>query len=188
MANTISEEISVKASAAKPSGEPSPGDKTLGLEPVIRFYAIEDVDETEEGEEAEILVVHESSLAVSKQNPIKRKSPYIDMLDHEGPSVVSAMCNLTIGVFEYLEITSPVEVDKGVAYAQRTLKGAVFKNYREVLVGCRRSAKELAGDEWNLVKLAGLSADDFCTWVKTDSTGYDKHAYLVRDKCIYFER
>ena len=59
MANPISKKISVKASTAKPSGKPSPGDKTCGIEP-------EDVDETEKGEEAEILVVYNSSFAVFK--------------------------------------------------------------------------------------------------------------------------
>ena len=36
--------------------------------------------------------------------------------------------------------------------------------------------------------MAGLSADDFCTWAKTYNTGYDVHAYLAMDKCIKFER
>ena len=50
MAKTTSKKISVMASAAKPSGKPPSGDKTFGLEPATRFYAIEDSDETEEGE------------------------------------------------------------------------------------------------------------------------------------------
>ena len=44
-------------SAAKPSGKPLPGDKTCGLEPAIRLYAMEDSYETEKGEEVEILVI-----------------------------------------------------------------------------------------------------------------------------------
>ena len=40
----------VKASTAKPDNTPPPGDKTLGIEPDIRFYEIEDSDKTEEGE------------------------------------------------------------------------------------------------------------------------------------------
>ena len=55
---------------------------------------LEDSDETSEGEEAEILVVHDSSLLVSKQNLVKRKFLYIDMFDHEGPAVVNAMREL----------------------------------------------------------------------------------------------
>ena len=48
MAKTISKKISVKASADITLGKPQPGDKTLGLEPEIFFYAVEDVDDTEE--------------------------------------------------------------------------------------------------------------------------------------------
>ena len=47
---TISKKSSVKYSAAKPLGKPLPGYKTLGLDPNTRFYSIEHVDETEEGE------------------------------------------------------------------------------------------------------------------------------------------
>ena len=104
MAKTISKKISVKASTAKPLGKPPPGDKTCGIEPDIRFYEIEDGDETEKGEESEILVVYDSSLAASKKNLVKRQFPYIDTFDHEGPVVINTMRNLTVGVFEHLEI------------------------------------------------------------------------------------
>ena len=50
MDKTISKKISVKDSAAKPSGKPQPGDKNVGLEPAISYYAIEDGDDTEKGE------------------------------------------------------------------------------------------------------------------------------------------
>ena len=110
MEKTISKKISVKASAAKPLGKPPPGDKTLGIEPVVRFHAIEDCDNTEEVEEAEILVIYDSSLAAYKQNLVKTKFPYIDTFDHEGPTVVGALYDLTVGVFEHLEIACPMDV------------------------------------------------------------------------------
>ena len=47
---------------------------------------------------------------------------------------------------------------------------------------CRLLAKELAGDEWNLGDLTGISAEDFWTWEKMDTKGYDGHDYLARDK------
>ena len=50
MAKTISKKISVKASSSKTLGKPLPGDKTLGIEPAICLYAIEDGDKTEEAE------------------------------------------------------------------------------------------------------------------------------------------
>ena len=56
MVKNIIRNISVKASAAKLLGKPPPRDKTLGLEPAIRFFKIEDGAETEEGEESEILI------------------------------------------------------------------------------------------------------------------------------------
>ena len=68
MANSISKKISVKDSADNPSGKPPPRDKTSGIDPDIRFYDIEYRNETEKGEESEILVIHDSSLAASKEN------------------------------------------------------------------------------------------------------------------------
>ena len=97
MATTISKKIYVKASADKPSVKPPPRYKTFGLEAEIRFYAIEDGDETEKGEESEILVFYDSSLAESKQKLEKRQFPYIDKFDHEGLLVISAMCKITVG-------------------------------------------------------------------------------------------
>ena len=47
----------VRISKPKPStGKTLPGDKNTGLDPEIRFYKIEDDDDTEEGEEYEILI------------------------------------------------------------------------------------------------------------------------------------
>ena len=46
-------------------GKPLPRDKTLGIEPGIRFYGLEDGDKNKEEEEAEILVIHYSSLAAT---------------------------------------------------------------------------------------------------------------------------
>ena len=47
MGKTTSKKSSVKDSASKTSDKPPPGDKTLGIEPSIRLYAIGDGYETE---------------------------------------------------------------------------------------------------------------------------------------------
>ena len=86
----------------------------------------------------------------SKKNLLKRKFPYINTFDHNGPVVISAMRDLTVGVFENLDVTSTMDVEKRLASTQRILRGSALKNYREVLVICRQSVKELAGDEWTL--------------------------------------
>ena len=114
MAKIISKKITVNASAAKPLGKPPPRDKTLGIEPDIHSYNIEGGDENVEGEESEILVVHGSNLAVSKQNFITRKFPYIDTFDHEGPAVLIAIYDLNSEVFENIELTSPMKCTKGL--------------------------------------------------------------------------
>ena len=40
---------------------------------------------------------------------------------------------------------------------------------------CMQSEKELAGDEWTLGGLTGLSAEDFWNLEKTDTMVYDGH-------------
>ena len=67
------------------------------------------------------------------------------MFDYEGPVVNSAMCNLTVRVFEHLKITFPMDVEKRLSYTQRILRGAVIKKYRAVLVECKHLAKDIAG-------------------------------------------
>ena len=136
MAKTISKKRSVKASASKPSGKNPTGDKTFGIDPAIRFYAIEDGDDTEQVEEAEILVVYNSILAASKQNLVNRKLIYINTFNHKLAVVIRTMRNLSIGVFEHLKITSPMHVDKRLEYTQHILRGAALKKYREVLGTC----------------------------------------------------
>ena len=128
MVKTTNRIIPVKASAAKPLGKPQPGDKPMGVDPKILLYTLEDGDETTEGEEEYILVVHNSSLAVYKQNLVKSKFPYIDIFYHEGPAVVNAMPDLTSGVFDNLYITSPMYVYQRVACTQRILRGSALKN------------------------------------------------------------
>ena len=56
----------VKASTSKRNGKPPPGDKSLGIDSSIRFYEIEDSDNTEEAEESEILVIHDVNLPATK--------------------------------------------------------------------------------------------------------------------------
>ena len=64
--------------------------------------SIEDGDNTEEGEEAEILFIHSSILTASKQNLVKSKFPWIDMFNHKGPALINVMCDITVRVFEHL--------------------------------------------------------------------------------------
>ena len=102
--------------------------------------------------------------------------------------VINAIHDLTVGVFEHLEIILPTGVDKRLAYRQRILRVSALKKYQEVLVTCKKLTKELAGDKWTLGDLSGVSTEDFWNWAKTDTIGYDEHPYLTIDKCDKFER
>ena len=72
----------VMASTARPNGKTPPRDKTLGIEPEICFYGIEDGDKTKEGEESETLVIYNSRLKAYKQKIVKIKFLFIDMFNN----------------------------------------------------------------------------------------------------------
>ena len=116
MAKTIDRRISDKAPETKPLGKLLSGDKKTGLEPATRFYEQEYGDKTEEGEESEILINHDKSLTASKQNLVKKNFHYIDTFDHVGLTLVIAMNDLTIIVFDNLKITSTIYVYQRIAY------------------------------------------------------------------------
>ena len=40
----------------------------------------------------------------------------INEFDHEGPTLVNAMCDLTVGLFEHLNITSKTDEDHILKY------------------------------------------------------------------------
>ena len=58
----------------------------------------------------------------TKKNLIKREFPYINTFDHDGPAVIIAMRDLMVVVFEQIEITSKMNVDKRIKYTERILK------------------------------------------------------------------
>ena len=97
-------------------GKTLPENKSLGLDPDIFLYEIEDGDNSEKGEDSEILNIKYKRLPSTKQNLVNRNLPYIDMFNHMGPYEVRAMHNLTSRMFEHLEITSPMYVDTRVNY------------------------------------------------------------------------
>ena len=86
------------------------------------------------------------------------------MSNHEGPAVFNTMRDLTSGVFENLDITSPMDVDQRVACMQSILRGAALKKYKVVMVECKSSQKDIAGDKWDLGALKELYTDNFWTW------------------------
>ena len=81
-----------------------------------------------------------------------------------------------------------MDVDQNVAYMQSILRGAALQKYKAVLVECKQSSKDLAGDKCTLGALKKLSTDDFWNWAKKYGIMYDGYAYLGIDKCVEFEK
>ena len=46
---------------------------------------------------------------------------------------------------------------------------------------CKQLAKDIAGDEWTLGDMNGLSTEEFWTLENMDTTGYDGNPYLAND-------
>ena len=93
---------------------------------MILSYELEYSDKTEGGEEVEILIPHDKSLAAFKKNLVKSKFPYTNAFNHEGLTVISAMHHLTSRVFDYLEINYTMEFYQIIAYTQCILRGVAL--------------------------------------------------------------
>ena len=55
------------------------------------------------------------------------------MFDHAGTTVVIVMRNLTVEVFDHLDITSPMDVYQRLPYTQRIFRGAALKIIERLL-------------------------------------------------------
>ena len=83
------------------------------------------------------------------------------MFDHEVPAVISAMRDITVGVFENIEITSVMDVYARIKYMKRILRGPALNKYWHVLAECKESEKELAGDKLSLGMEKVVSMEQF---------------------------
>ena len=102
--------------------------------------------------------------------------------------MVSAMDNLTSGVFGHLDITSTMDVYQRLAYTQIILRGSALKKYKAVLLECKQLVKYIAVDKWTLGEMKGLSTNDFWAWEKSDGLDYYGDAYLGLYKCVNFDK
>ena len=100
----------------------------------------------------------------------------------------SVMRNLTSRVFEHLEITSPMDVDKSVNCVQRLLRGSALNKYKAVLTEFKESAKGLSGDQWTLGETNDVTMEKFWTQAKEDGLESYRYAYMGVDKCINFDK
>ena len=107
-------------------------------------------------------------IAATKKNFVKRKFPYIDTFDNQGTTMVHVMHNVAVGVFEHLDTTYPMDVDKRIEYTHHILWGTVLNKYK-VLEGCNNLEKGLSGDQWELVPMNNVITKKFHNWTHTDA-------------------
>ena len=188
MARYISKINLSKVSTAKHLGNPMPGDKYLGIESAINLYEIEDGDNNEEEEDTEIFIIQDKSLPETKQNLVKSKLSFIDKFDHTVSAVVRVMHDLTHGVFEHLEITPPLDVDRRVNYTQNLLRGPVLKNYKTVMAECKDPSKGISGDQWTLSATKYVTMEQLWTWTKIYGVEGSEDMYLLWYRCLDFEK
>ena len=75
--------------------------------------------------------------------------------------MVHTIHDLTSKLFENLEITSPLGVDKRVNYTQRIIRGAPLKKYKTILTECNEIAKGIYGDQWALGEVKDVTTEQF---------------------------
>ena len=92
--------------------------------------------------------------------------------------MVRAMYDLKVGVFEHLEITSPMDADQRILYTQRILRGTDIKKYKQILEGCKVPIKGISRDQWALVVTKDVTTEQFCTWEKTETNVGSGGMYL----------
>ena len=96
------------------------------------------------------------------------------------------MCDLTSGLFQHLDTTSSMEVDQSIDYTQCILRGLEIKKYKAVLIACKESEEDIAGDKWTLGDLKELYIYGFWTWVNSYRLDSNRYAYLGLEKCVNF--
>ena len=78
-----------------------------------------------------------------------------------GPAVVCAINDLTNRVFEQIETTTPIGVDKRVNYLHFLLRGSALNKYKTVLVECKELVKGIDGYQWTLGAMKDVTMEQF---------------------------
>ena len=84
------------------------------------------------------------------------------------------MCDITVGVFEHIDITPKIDLDIRIKYTEHILRGPALKKFRQVLLKCKDPAKGLSGYQWSLAleKVLPCSSSVLGTR-RMDVTGWD---------------
>ena len=160
MQNTICLRNTKDSTAKLNESIPMPSDKLIWVDPSVLCYKTEDGDKTEELNEEEILVIHNSSLVAKNQNLVKRRFRWIKKFDYEGPIFFKVMRDLALVVFEHLDITSKLYLYIRIKYKERILTGPIMKKYHVTLLVCKETYWVYAVDKWILGSAKYMSMEN----------------------------
>ena len=123
-------------------------------------------------------------LAATKQNLANSKFPNIDTFDHQGTVGVRTIRVINSGVFENLEIPSPLDIDKRVNCTKRLLRWLLLKKYKDILTECKETLKGISGGQWMIGEVKDGTMDRFWTWEKINRIDTYGTVYSGVDSCI----
>ena len=75
--------------------------------------------------------------------------------------MVSAMWDITVGVFENMDITSKLDIDKRVKHTEGILIVPALKKHFASLVHCKDMAEEFSSNHWTFGSARYSSMEDF---------------------------
>ena len=107
--------------------------------------------------------MQDKSLAATNKNLVKNNFPYIDTFDHQGPTMLRAMFNLTVG-FLNTQRSHPLWMLIKLFITCR--KSLVKQRLKSIIRYWwdAESEKGIAGYQWDLVLKNNVTMENFWTW------------------------
>ena len=82
--------------------------------------------------------------------------------------MIIVMHNITVVVFEYIEITFEKNVYKRIKCTDCILRVSALKKYIQVLEECKEQAKGIDGYQWNMGETDNANMEQFWDWDKVE--------------------
>ena len=100
----------------------------------------------------------------------------------------NAMRNITVWMFEHLEITYKLDVDQRVKYTNRILKGPAIKNILHNFWIERIQLSIFPWNQWTFGIAKEISMEKFWVWYKSDGLDAEVYPIIGEDQCEDFEK
>ena len=128
----------------------------------------------------------------SKKNFQNKLYHVIRLFVHEVPTIVGVLRDLTVRVFEHLNITSWDKIDCRQIYFEQLLRGPDLKHFWSALLSCNEILKEEAGENRTLGNPEDVNPEELWALWKADSLDEDneklsgKDLWIDLDQALWF--